>query len=160
ARAAVTLRRVHRWAADHDCRPLLARGHVLLAGICVDLGDVSTCLDHAVSAAEASGRDVPAHIRALCLRVLADALKWNGSMDAARERYRQAEQVAIAGGCVEMAWQALNNLAASECEFGEPERAWAAVQRLYALAVERPDLMDPLTINTIGRVEMALGRYT
>ena len=48
-------------------------------------------------------------------------------MDAARERYRQAEQVATAGGCVEMAWQVLNNLAVSECDAGEPERAWAAV---------------------------------
>jgi diguanylate cyclase (GGDEF)-like protein len=159
ARVVDILRTVNRWAADHDCRPLLARSHVLLASIYLDLGDMSAYLDHAVSAVEASSRDVPADLRVRCLRVLADALKWNGSMDAARERYRQAEQVATASGCVEMAWQVLNNLADGECQAGEPKRAWAAVQRLYALAADRPDLMDPLTINTIARVEMALGRY-
>src|SRR5437899_836960 len=90
------LRTVNRWAADHDCRPLLARSHALLARINVDLGDMSAYLDHAVAAVEACGRDVPARLRAHCLRGLADALKWNGSMDAARERYRQAEQVATA----------------------------------------------------------------
>src|SRR5437773_211650 len=159
ARAAGMLRTVNRWAADHDCRPLLARSHVLLARTHCDMGDLPAGLDHAVASVEASGRDVPADIRALCLRTLADALRWNGSMDAARERYRQAEQVATAGGCDEMAWQVLNNLAVSECDAGEPERAWAAVKRLYALAADRPDLMDPLTINTIAQVEVALGRY-
>jgi diguanylate cyclase (GGDEF)-like protein len=160
ARVADTLRTVNRWAADHDRRPLLARSHLLLARIYLDVGDLSSYLDHAVSAVEASSRDVPVDLRARCLRALADALKWNGSMDAARERYRQAEQVATAGGCVEMAWQTLNNLADGECHAGEPERAWAAVQRLYALAADRPDLMDSVTINTIAWVEMALGRYT
>jgi diguanylate cyclase (GGDEF)-like protein len=155
-----TLWTVNRWAADHDCRPLLARSHTLLARAYRNMGDVSAYLDHAVSAVEASGPDAPAHIRATCLRLLGDALKWNGSMDAARERYRQAEQVAIAGGCVEVAWQVLNNLACGEKAVGEPERAWAAVERLQALAADRPDLMDPVTIDTIARVEMALGRYT
>src|SRR5438874_920554 len=82
-----------------------------------------------VAALEACGRDVPARLRAHCLRGLADALKWNGSMDAARERYRQAEQVATAAGCVDVVWQVLNNLADGECHAGEPERAWAAVER-------------------------------
>src|SRR4029453_3077717 len=55
--------------------------------------------------------------------------------------------------------QVLSNLACGEIEFGEPERAWAAVERLHALAADRPDLMDPVTIDTIARVEMTLGRY-
>jgi diguanylate cyclase (GGDEF)-like protein len=160
ARVVDTLWTVNRWAADHDCRPLLVRSHLLLARTYRNLGGLSAYLDHAVSAVEASGPDAPADIRARCLRVLADALKWNGSRDAARERYRQAEQVATAGGCVEVAWQVLNNLASCELEFGEPERAWAAVERLHALAADRPDLMDPVTTETIARVEMALGRYT
>jgi diguanylate cyclase (GGDEF)-like protein len=159
AGVAGTLRTVNRWAAEHDCRPLLARSHLLLSLICRDLGDMPAYLDHAVSAVEASSRDVPADVRARCLGCLADALQWNGSMDAARERFRQAEQVALAGGCVEETWKVLNNLAYSEYLSGEPERAWVAVQRLHALAVDRPDLMDPLTADTIARVEMALGRY-
>src|SRR5438876_42211 len=154
-----TLWTVNRWATEHDCRPLLARSHLLLARTYANVGDMPAYLDQAVSAVEASGRDVPAGIRAGCLRSLGDALRWTGSMDAARERYRQAEQVAIAGGCVEEAWKILNNLACGEYEVGDPERAWAAVQRLRALAADRPDLMDPVTIDTIARVEMALGRY-
>src|SRR5437667_5046106 len=39
ARVLGTLRRVNRWAADHDCRPLLARSHLLLARTYFDLGD-------------------------------------------------------------------------------------------------------------------------
>ncbi len=155
-----TLWTVNRWATDHDCRPLLARSHLLLARTYANVGDMPAYLDQAVSAVEASGRDVPAGIRATCLRSLADALRWNGSMDAARERYRQAEQVATAGGCIEETWKILNNLACGEYAVGEPKRAWAAVQRLRALAADRPDLMDPVTIDTIARVEMALGRYT
>src|SRR5262245_45091298 len=63
ARALGTVRSVIRWAADHDCRPFLAESYRLLSWIYFDLGDMSACLDHAVSAVEASGRDVPAHIR-------------------------------------------------------------------------------------------------
>src|SRR6266480_6647141 len=59
ARVAGTLRAVNRWATDHDCRPLLARSHVLLAVTYYDLGDMSARLDHAVSAVEASGLDMP-----------------------------------------------------------------------------------------------------
>jgi hypothetical protein len=62
ARVVDALRTVNRWAADHDCRPLLARSHVLLARTYRNLGDMSAYLDHAVSAVEAAGPDAPAHI--------------------------------------------------------------------------------------------------
>src|SRR5262245_49770055 len=41
ARVIGLLRRVNRWAADHDCRPLLARSYVLLGRTYFILGDVS-----------------------------------------------------------------------------------------------------------------------
>src|SRR5438034_831536 len=80
-------------------------------------------------------------------------------VDAARERYRQAERTAAAGGPVEMLMMVLNNLAYGEYMAGEPQRAWAVVERLVGVAAAYGKPLDPPAIDTIARVQIALGRY-
>src|SRR5947207_13091113 len=63
-RAVRILWAVHGWAAERDCRPVLARSHLLLARTHHNLGDLSACLEHAVSAVEFLGEDAPPARRA------------------------------------------------------------------------------------------------
>ena len=87
---------VNRWAAEHDCRSLLARSHLPArpgSSRPRRHGGLPGALRSARS--NCSTRPRPARRRAFYLAKLADALGWNGSFDAARERYRQAERLAI-----------------------------------------------------------------
>ncbi|HEU4425163.1 MAG TPA: GGDEF domain-containing protein [Pilimelia sp.] len=159
AAVAQTLWEVNRWAIEHDCRPLLARSHLLLARMYYHLGDMPVCLDHAISAVETLEPTAEPHTRAYHLMKLADALKWNGSMDTARERYRQAERIAAAAGPVGLLMMVLNNIAYSEYMANEPQRAWAAVERLLGVATVHGLPLTPAKIDTVARVQISLGRH-
>jgi diguanylate cyclase (GGDEF)-like protein len=158
AAVAQALWAVNRWATEHDCRPLLARSHLLLARMYYHLGDMPVCLDHAICAVETLEPTAPPHTRAYHLMKLADALKWNGSMDTARERYRQAERIAAAAGPVDLLMMVLNNVAYSEYMANEPQRAWTAVERLLGVATVHGRPLTPAKIDTVARVQIALGR--
>ncbi|HCT80552.1 MAG TPA: GGDEF domain-containing protein [Micromonosporaceae bacterium] len=159
AAVAQVLWEVNRWASEHDSQSLLARSHLLLARTYFHLGDMAVYLDHAVCAVEALESSAPSHTRAYHLMKLADALKWNGSMDAARERYRQAERIAAAGGPVELLMMVLNNLAYGEYMAGEPQRSWSAIERLLGVAAAHDIQLSPAKVDTIARAQIALGRY-
>jgi two-component system cell cycle response regulator len=160
ANVAQVLWEINRWASDHDCRALLARSHLLLARVYFyNLGDMAVCLDHALSAVETLEPTAPPHTRAYHLMKLADALKWNGSMEAARERFQQAERIAAAAGPVELLLMVLNNVAYGEYYAAEPYRAWMAAERMLAVAAEHGKQLNPAKVDTIARIQIALGRY-
>jgi diguanylate cyclase (GGDEF)-like protein len=154
-----TLWEVNAWARVNDCRPLLGRSHLLLAQAYNNLGDSAACLEHSVCAVEALDAASRANTRAFYLVKLADALGWTGSYDAARERYSQAEQIAVSIDDLELQRMALNNLAYSEYDAGEPERAWEAAQRMIAVAAADGRTPDTNELDTIARIHIALGRY-
>jgi diguanylate cyclase (GGDEF)-like protein len=154
-----TLWDIHAWAVTNDCRPLLARTHLLLARTHSNLGDMAACLDHSVSAVEYLDEHAPPSKRAFYLVKLADALGWTGSFDAARERYRQAEQLALAAHDDDRHLTVLNNLAYTEYEAGEPERAWAAVERMTAVMAATGQEPSPNRLDTMARIQIALGRH-
>jgi len=157
--AARLLWEVNRWATEHDCRPLLARSHLLLARTYTNLGDMAVRLEHAVCSVETLDPAAPPQTRAFHLMKLADALKWNGSMEAARERYRQAEQLALTTSPPELMRMVLNNLAYGEYMAGEAQAAWTVIERLMAFGAANGMLLDPPLIDTIARIQIALGRY-
>ena len=150
---------VNRWAAEHDCRSLLSRSHLLLARAYYNLGDLAACLEHSVCSVELLDEDTPTYRRAFYLAKLADALGWNGSFDAARERYRQAERLAVEAGDIERQVLVLNNLAYTEYEAGAPGQAWEVVQRMLAVAAEHGWELNTNKLDTIARIQIALGRY-
>jgi diguanylate cyclase (GGDEF)-like protein len=153
------LAEVNRWAAEHGSRALLARTHLLLARVYYDLGDMESCLEHSVLAVETQDETTPPRRRAFYLTKLADALGWNGSFDAARERYRQAERLAMASGDVEMHVLVLNNLAYTEYDAGAPERAWEVVEEMRAVAEGTGWMLNTNKLDTIARIQIAMGRH-
>lgn len=154
-----TLWEVNRWAGENGRRPLVARSHFLLAQTFSTLGDLLAAMEHSVSAVEWLDDASPPRIRSFYLVKLADALARTGAIDAARERYAQAEQLAMSIGDAEMQIAALNNHAYTEYKCGWPERAWTAAQRLSAVAAATGQELDPSDLDTIGRIQVTIGRY-
>ena len=145
---------VNRWAREHGPPPLLARSHLILSSIFESIGDSASCLDNALRALELLDDDAPERTRGNFLVRLADALSVIGSFDAARQRYREAEQHFVAIGDTERRVSALNNLAYAEYEAGDPKRAWDAAQEIAqrgrALRL-RPDPAPPADVGTGAR---------
>jgi diguanylate cyclase (GGDEF)-like protein len=159
AAAARVLREVEAWAVENDSDPLQARVHRLLARIYYALGDTAACLEHAVCAVQRLDAGTPDRMRSAYLMVLAGALNATGSFEAARERYKQAEHFAITGADMPRRLAVLNNLAYSELEAGDTERAWLVVRRLQAVAAEHEYDLNPNYLDTVAEVQIALGRY-
>jgi ATP/maltotriose-dependent transcriptional regulator MalT len=150
---------VNQWAGEHDHRPLLARSHLVLARTFRDLGDLAACLEHSLDSVELLDDTTSPHVRVFYLMKLADALVWTGSYESARERYQQAERFAVASGAVEAQLRVLNNRAYAEYENGSPQRAWAVAERMQAVAATHGHPLSPNWLDTIGRVQVELGRY-
>src|SRR3954451_8318873 len=95
AEAAQRIWKVHQWAAEHDARRLTARTHLVWANIHRHLGDAAQCLEHSVLSVELLDETATQHMQVWHRAKLADALGLTGSMDAARLRYAQTEDLAI-----------------------------------------------------------------
>jgi len=150
---------VNSWADERGHRPLLARSHQLLSAIYDNLGDTAAGLEHAVDAVEFLDADSPPRARAMMLVKLADDLAMGGSAEAARERYRDAERVAVDAGDAELLRVVLNNFAYADYLAGAAEQAWATMRRLRAAADRAGLRLTPDAVDTLARIEIALGRY-
>jgi diguanylate cyclase (GGDEF)-like protein len=159
AEAARTFLEVHRWAEVNDCVPLQARSHFHLALTYHYLGDESGSLEHAVASVELLDEAAPPQLRILHLIRLANSLANVGSIDAARLRYAQAEQMAIAIGDLTRQLLILNNLAYTEHESGHLPLAQDVVSRMHTVA--RALGRDFLIVerDTIANIQIAAGEY-
>ncbi|MBB5965688.1 sensor domain-containing diguanylate cyclase [Planomonospora venezuelensis] len=149
---------VNAWAVANGCRPLLARSHLLMARAYWELADMASVLEHMVSSMEALDESTLPRIRLTHLMKLADALDETGSVEASRERYRQAERLAATID-VERHVTVLNNLAYAEYKAGRYDVAWEVVERLLAISEMGGYEPDPLIMDTVSRVQIALGHY-
>jgi diguanylate cyclase (GGDEF)-like protein len=150
---------VNRWAMENGSRPVLARSHLLLAATFHHLGDPGACLDHALLAVELLDNQASPHAHVWHRIKLADALTHSGSAGAARERYQQAEKLAVELGQSRLHMAALNNCAYAECVAGETERAWKVAKRLQVVAAAHGYRLDPQDLDTIGRIQVENGRF-
>ncbi|WP_143232416.1 sensor domain-containing diguanylate cyclase [Actinoplanes regularis] len=150
---------INEWAYEHRNRYLIARSHLLLGRTYRNLGDVAALLEHAVAAVEALEDSVPARRRLPYVVKYADALTETGSIDAARERYRQAEELARHSTDIRDQIMVLNNHAYAEYLAGEPDRAWAVIQRMCTTAVAHGHRLDPNDLDTVASVQIALGQH-
>ena len=157
--AARVLWEVNAWTAKHEHRSLRARSDRLSARMYYALGDMATCLEHTVSAVQQLDDSTPARTRSAYLMALGSALNATGSFEEARERFRQAERFAVASGDVQRQLAVLNNLAYSELEAGDAERAWEVAERLQAVAAEHRYDLNPNYLDTVAQVQISLGRY-
>ncbi|WP_203823375.1 sensor domain-containing diguanylate cyclase [Actinoplanes palleronii] len=150
---------INEWAHARGNRYLIARSHLLLGRTYRNLGDVAALLEHAVAAVEALDDTVPPRRRLPYVVKYADALTETGSIEAARERYRQAEELARHSTDIRDRMMVLNNHAYAEFLAGDPQRAWDVVRRMRATAAASNHRLDPNDLDTVASVQIALGHY-
>jgi len=159
ALAARQLWKIHQWATDHTDNILLARTHLVWANIHRHLGDAAQCLEHSVLAVELLDEHASPHMQVWHRAKLADALGLAGSMDSARVRYAQTEELAVELGQTRQLIGMLNNYAYTEYAGGSHERAAEVADRLQATAKEYGFELDPTDLDTIGSVQIARGQF-
>ncbi|MEU4218139.1 GGDEF domain-containing protein, partial [Actinoplanes sp. NPDC026623] len=159
ARAARMCWEANSWADERGHRPLLSRSHQLLSAIYDNLGDTATGLEHALHAVEFLDDDTPPKLRAVMLVKLTDDLAMAGSLDDARERYRQAEHLAVGLADKATLVVVLNNFAYAEYLCGDAERAWGAMERLREATERAGGRLSPDAVDTLARIQIALGRH-
>jgi diguanylate cyclase (GGDEF)-like protein len=158
AAASEQIWQVHEWAVANDARLLMARTHLIWAAIHQHLGDSEQALEHALLAVELLDDDSTTHMHIWHRTKLADALWSAGSMDAARVRYAQAEELAVLTGSPILLCL-LNNHAYAEYDTGNQERAEEVADRLQRLADERGIPLEPAFLDTIGAIQVGNGRF-
>ncbi|WP_412738023.1 diguanylate cyclase [Krasilnikovia sp. MM14-A1259] len=151
---------VQDWAAHHGDRLLQARAH--LAGSVLQrlAGDAAKSLEHSLSAVELLDETATAYTQINHRTKLADALALTGAMDAARQRYRQAEELARAEHQWERLMVLLNNWAYAEYEAGDYPRARHVAARMVEHAEAHGFELDPSALHTLADIQVANGEYT
>ncbi|MBB2944586.1 diguanylate cyclase (GGDEF)-like protein [Actinoplanes lutulentus] len=158
AAASAQIWQVHQWALSHDDRRLMARTHLVWSYIHQHLSDAEQALEQAVLAVELLDGDATTHMHIWHRTKLADALWAAGSMDAARIRYQQAEQLAVETGSPALLCL-LNNYAYTEFDTGNQKRAEEVADRLLLLADERGEKLEPAYLDTVGWIQIGNGRF-
>jgi diguanylate cyclase (GGDEF)-like protein len=159
AAAARRIWKIHHWAVDNDIAVLRSRTHLVWANIHRLLGDAAQSLEHAVLAVELLDDSATTHMQIWHRAKLADSLGLTGSMDAARTRYAQTEELCHQLGRPRLLMAMLNNYAYTEFQIGENERAQVVAQRLQDMAREHGFELDPAVLDTIGSIEIGNGRF-
>jgi len=150
---------VHRQAQAMQSPALLARSHSHLALTFHYLGDHAASLEHAISAVELLEDGAAPGLRLAYLIRLANALGDAGSTGAARERYLQAEQLAITTHDLSRRMLALNNRAYTEFEAGELAAAASVVERMRMVAATLGRDYLVVERDTIANIQIGLGQY-
>ncbi|RZU52416.1 diguanylate cyclase (GGDEF)-like protein [Krasilnikovia cinnamomea] len=153
------LQEIREWAARNDDRMVQARTHLTSSIIERMVGDAAKSLEHALSAVELLDETATSYTQINHRTKLADALALTGSMDAARLRYRQAEELAREAGQWRRLMVLLNNWAFSEHAAGEFERARDIAGRMVRLAEEHGVQLDPSSLHTLADIQVALGEF-
>ncbi|GGQ44372.1 tetratricopeptide repeat-containing diguanylate cyclase [Couchioplanes azureus] len=159
AGAARRIWKIHQWATEHGDHTVQARTHVVWANVHRYLGDAAQSLEHSVLAVELLDETATLHMQVWHRAKLADALGASGSIEAARLRYAQAEELAIEYDLPNLHMGLLNNYAYTEWAAGEHARAGAVARRLKDVADQHGFTLDPATLDTIGAIEIENGRY-
>ncbi len=159
AGAAREVWKIHDWAAEHEARQLRARTHLVWANVHRHLGDAAQCLEHSVLSVELLSDTDTAFMQVWHRAKLADALGLAGSMDDARQRYAQTEDLAITLHQPHLLMAMLNNFAYTELISGNPGRAHQVGQRLVAYAAQNGFDLEPASLDTLGAIAIENSRY-
>jgi diguanylate cyclase (GGDEF)-like protein len=159
AGAAREVWKIHEWAVDHGARQVQARTHLVWANVHRHLGDAAQCLEHSVLSVELLDQDSTPHMQVWHRAKLADALGLAGSMDAARLRYDQTEELAIELNQPRLLMAMLNNWAYTELAGGRADLAEGVARRLEQTADAYGFELDPAVLDTIGAIAIENGRY-
>ena len=159
AGAARRIWKVQQWAVEHDSGPLRARIHLVWANIHRLLGDAAQCLEHSVLSVELLDEHATVHMQIWHRAKLADALGLTGSLEAARLRYAQTEELCRQLDRPRLLMGMLNNYAYTEFQKGNHAHAQEVARRLQDVAAEHGFELDPAVLDTIGAIGIENGRY-
>ncbi|GAB1690068.1 diguanylate cyclase [Krasilnikovia sp. M28-CT-15] len=159
AASARILSDVLAWADANDRRRVQASAHRVLARLHRAMGDMGASLDHSLQCVNAQDDTVPVSIRIACVIKLGDAFARTGSPDAARERYEEADRLAVDTGNVYKRIMALNNYAYAEYEEGNGEQARGVLARLREVAQAHGVPLGFSVLDTVARVETLCGDH-
>ncbi|GAB1642067.1 diguanylate cyclase [Krasilnikovia sp. MM14-A1259] len=151
---------IHEWAAEHGDRRLQARTHAACAHAHRLAGDSAKRLELALGAVELLDETATDFMQVLHRLGLAEALALNGTMEVARPRFRQAEQLGRELDQWRLLTVVLNNWAYIEFTTGDLERAEEVANRLLAHAAAHGLNLDPAALDTIGAIQIANGQYS
>jgi diguanylate cyclase (GGDEF)-like protein len=157
--AAQAFLEVHRRAQEMESAALLARSHFHLALTYHYLGDHPASLENAISAVELLDDHASPGLRLMYLIRLANSLGDVGFIDAARERYLEAEQLAISIDDLTRRLLVLNNRAYTEFEAGELSAAATVVERMRVVAAALGRDFLIVERDTIANIQIGLGMY-
>ncbi|GAB1695004.1 diguanylate cyclase [Krasilnikovia sp. M28-CT-15] len=159
ASAARQVYEIHEWATTHGDRRLRSRSHLACANVERLFGDLAKNLEHTLSAVELLDETATPFMQVWHRTKLADALSITGAMDAARPRYRQAEQLAREFGLWQRLAILLNNWAYAEYAADEFPRAQEVAARLQEHAADHGIDLDPTALDTISAIQIGNGQY-
>jgi diguanylate cyclase (GGDEF)-like protein len=159
AGAARQIYELHEWAVERGESRLHARAHLIWANIHRLLGDAAKCLEHSLSSVELLDETATPHMHVWHRAKLADALGFADSMEAARLRYAQTEDLAIELNQPRLLMSMLNNYAYTEYAGGNHPQAQEVAARLQAHAAVHGFDLDPAALDTIGAIQIENGRY-
>ncbi|WP_412746041.1 diguanylate cyclase [Krasilnikovia sp. MM14-A1004] len=151
---------IRTWAQQHDDRLLQARTHLISSVIERMAGDAAKSLEHALSAVELLDETATPYTQIKHRTKLADALALTGAMDAARLRYRQAEDLSRAAQQWERLIILLNNWAFVEHEAGDFPRAQQVAGRMVQYAEVHGIELDLAALHTLADIQVANGEYS
>ncbi|WP_167583284.1 diguanylate cyclase [Kineococcus rubinsiae] len=143
--------------AVRETRPDLSAEHRVRTGwvlmrVCSNIGDSATALEHAVETARWLGDDIPPRLRIQFTIKYGDVLDAVGDVEGARERYEQAEQLAV--GDPELHLRAVNNRAYTELSLGDTERAVAGAEHLVELAERYGHPLNSDELDTLAHIHL------
>jgi diguanylate cyclase (GGDEF)-like protein len=157
--AAKQMWKVHQWATEHQDSLVQARTHLVWSEIYRHMGDASQSLEHSVLAVELLDDSATPHMQVWHRAKLADALGAAGSMDAARVRYAQTEELAGELGLPKLTMAMLNNYAYTEYLAGENGRAQEVTRRVRQVGERYGFELGAAVLDTIGAIEIENGNY-
>jgi two-component system, cell cycle response regulator len=150
---------VNGWAKRNYEQALLARSHLVLSSIHEGIGDGPASLEHAIKAMELADELTSERERGNYILRLADAFALDGSLAAARKRYREAQRTFASLPDPEREMTALNNLSYAEATAGDADAAWACAQQMQTLARRNGFELNPESADTLARAMLGVGLY-
>lgn len=153
------VREINEWATECEHRHLMARSHRLLSVFFDFIGDVPSAWEHAVPAVELLDDTMPERMRADHIFGLGQVLVRTGALDAARERYRTALQLAEGLDDAPLRVKILNNLAWLEDDAGDTHQSMQIAKRMQAYAARHNVPLDAACLDTIANAYLKLGKY-
>jgi two-component system, cell cycle response regulator len=150
---------VAAWALEHQERYLRARCERLTSVAFRRLGEVSTSLEHAVTALDLLDADVHPGVRADHVLGLADALATNGALQDARQRYEEAYEYARQVQDTRLSVLVLNNLAFCLQDLGQSEAAVQVADRMRKESALAGLTLPLHALDTVAATYIGAGRF-